>query len=302
MGEDPVEEDHARRDLTDEPFWASNDDFAEVMSRLSRRAAIVAINPMPKLDDLLDSSLSCRGPRTRQEAGLRDRVEFREGDVLRLPFPDASFGVVLCVTVLSHVPNGEAAIPELVRVLRSGGRLGVFDLDTDMTAFTHPDRALTRRIVWDRSSIVDGQAAEAVARERGSKLLSFEIRDASAIDTTFSAASRARASAVLVSASGILFPHARRIAQLCSQHRLPAMYGLREYVEAGGLISYGPEINDIWRRAAVSVDKILKGARLAELPVEQPVKFELIINLPTAKALGLTIPQPLLARADQVIE
>jgi len=80
-----------------------------------------------------------------QEAGLGDRVEFREGDVLGLPFPDSSFDVVLSVTVLSHVPRGEAAIPELVRVLRSGGRLGVFDLDTDMTAFTHPDRALTRR-------------------------------------------------------------------------------------------------------------------------------------------------------------
>jgi ubiquinone/menaquinone biosynthesis C-methylase UbiE len=79
--------------------------------------------------------------------GFGDRVEFREGDALRLPFPDRSFDAVVCVTVLSHVPNGEAAIPELVRVLRAGGRLGVFDLDTDMTAFTHPDRDLTRRII-----------------------------------------------------------------------------------------------------------------------------------------------------------
>ena len=76
-----------------------------------------------------------------------DRVQFREGSALRLPFPDDSFDAVVCVTVLSHVPGGEAAIPELVRVLRGGGRLGVFDLDTDMTTFTHPDRALTRRIV-----------------------------------------------------------------------------------------------------------------------------------------------------------
>ena len=93
-----------------------------------------------------------------QEAGLADRVEFRQGDVLRLPFPDRSFDVVLCVTVLSHVPGGEAAIPELVRVLRPGGRLGVFDLDTDMTAFTHPDRTLTRRIVAAASdaTAVDG--------------------------------------------------------------------------------------------------------------------------------------------------
>jgi ubiquinone/menaquinone biosynthesis C-methylase UbiE len=81
------------------------------------------------------------------ETGLGGHVEFHEGDALRLPFPDRSFDAAVCVTVLSHVPKGETAIPELVRVLRSGGRLGVFDLDTDMTAFTHPDRNLTRRIV-----------------------------------------------------------------------------------------------------------------------------------------------------------
>jgi ubiquinone/menaquinone biosynthesis C-methylase UbiE len=91
-----------------------------------------------------------------QQAGLDDRVRFREGDVLRLPLQDSSFDVVLCATVLSHVPNGEAAVPELVRVLRSGGRLGVFDLDTDMTAFTHPDRALTRRIVAAASDATAG--------------------------------------------------------------------------------------------------------------------------------------------------
>jgi putative ABC transport system substrate-binding protein len=105
-----------------------------------------------------------------------------------------------------------------------------------------------------------------------------------------------------VSAAGILFPRARRVAELSVKNRLPSMYGLREYVEAGGLISYGADINDIWRRAAVFVDKILKGAKPADLPVEQPTKFELVINLKTAKALGLTIPQSVLLRADQVLE
>jgi ubiquinone/menaquinone biosynthesis C-methylase UbiE len=92
------------------------------------------------------------------EAGVADRVEFREGSALRLPFPECSFDVVVAVTVLSHVPGGDAAIPELVRVLRPGGRLGVFDLDTDMTAFTHADRDLTRRIVAAASdaTAVDG--------------------------------------------------------------------------------------------------------------------------------------------------
>jgi SAM-dependent methyltransferase len=93
-----------------------------------------------------------------REAGFVDGIEFREGSVLQLPFPDGAFDAVLCVTVLSHVPGGEAAIPELARVLRSGGRLGVFDLDTDMTTFTHSDRALTRRIVAAASdaTAVDG--------------------------------------------------------------------------------------------------------------------------------------------------
>ena len=111
-----------------------------------------------------------------------------------------------------------------------------------------------------------------------------------------------RTSALLVSAAGILFPRARLVAELSTKNRLPSMYGLREYVEAGGLISYGADINDIWRRAAVFVDKIFKGAKPGDLPVEQPTKFELVINLKTAKALKLTIPQTLLLRADQAIE
>jgi len=157
-------------------------------------------------------------------------------------------------------------------------------------------------VVWDRASLLYWQAAETAARKRGWKLLSLEIRDAGEIEGVFRAATGARAGALLVSAAGLLFPHARRFAELAARSRLPAMYELRPYVEAGGLISYGADINDIWRRAAVFVDKILKGAKPADLPIEQPTKFELVINLKTAKALGLTIPQSVLARADQVIQ
>ena len=111
----------------------------EIARRVGSRGVAIGLDPSP--------TLLAVARELAQEAGLGDWIEFREGDALRLPFPDGSFDVVVCVTVLSHVPRGEAAIPEFVRVLRSGGRLGVFDLDTDMTAFTHPDRALTRRIV-----------------------------------------------------------------------------------------------------------------------------------------------------------
>jgi putative ABC transport system substrate-binding protein len=156
-------------------------------------------------------------------------------------------------------------------------------------------------VLWDQSSILDWQAAEAAARERGWKLLSLEIRSAGDLEGALKAASDARASALLVSAAGLLFPRARRLTELTAKHRLPSMFGLREYVEAGGLISYGPNIDDIWRRAAVFVDKILRGARPADLPVEQPTKFELLINLGTAKTLGLVIPQSILLQADDIV-
>jgi putative ABC transport system substrate-binding protein len=157
-------------------------------------------------------------------------------------------------------------------------------------------------VLWNRASLLFWQAAEAAARERGWKLLSLEIRDAGEIEGAFKAATNARAGALLVFAGGLFDRQARRIAELAAKSRLPAMYSLGFYVEAGGLISYSADLIDIWRRAAVFVDKILKGAKPADLPVEQPTKFELVINLKTAKALGLTLPPSLLLRANEIIQ
>ena len=113
---------------------------------------------------------------------------------------------------------------------------------------------------------------------------------------------RERAGALLVLADPMFALHRRRIADLAVKSRLPAMYGNRPHVEAGGLMSYGANVADMFRRAATYVDKILKGAKPADLPVEQPTRFELVVNLKTAKALGLTIPRSILVRADQVIQ
>ena len=121
-------------------------------------------------------------------------------------------------------------------------------------------------------------------------------------DSAFAAMTRAHAGALLVLADSIFFEHSRRLAALATMSHLPTMYQGRALVEAGGLLSYGASLPDLWRRAATYVDKILKGAKPADLPVEQPTKFELVINLKTAKALGITMPPSLLLLADEVIQ
>jgi putative ABC transport system substrate-binding protein len=129
-----------------------------------------------------------------------------------------------------------------------------------------------------------------------------EARGPNEFDGAFAAMAKERVGALLVLSDAMLSSHRTRLADLAARSRLPAAYAVRESVEAGGLMSYGPSFLDLYRRSAAYVDKILKGAKPADLPVEQPTTFELVINLKTAKALGLTIPQSLLQRADQVIE
>ena len=144
--------------------------------------------------------------------------------------------------------------------------------------------------------------AKAAARVLGVRLQTLEARDPQQIDSAFAAMTRERAGALLILLDTIFTNQQRQIADLAANRLLPSIFGVAEYAEAGGLMVYGANLLDLERRSATYVDRILKGARAADLPVEQPTKFELVINLRTAKAIGATIPPSLLLRADQIID
>jgi putative tryptophan/tyrosine transport system substrate-binding protein len=146
------------------------------------------------------------------------------------------------------------------------------------------------------------KSAEVAAGVLGIQLQFVEARSPADIDKAFSEIAGARPDAAIVLVSGMLLGERKRLVDLAASNRLPVLYTFRELADAGGLMSYGTSLADLFRRAASYVDKILKGAKPADLPVEQPVKLELVINLKTAQALGLTVPPTLVARADQVIE
>jgi len=143
---------------------------------------------------------------------------------------------------------------------------------------------------------------EATARLRGVRLVVVEARDIEQYGTAFEDMTRQRAEAVIVLSGPEFSQNLGRLAELAAMHRLPSLWQYRDFVVAGGLLSYGPNIQDLSARAAIFVDRILKGANPGVLPVQQPTRFELAINLRTAKALGITIPQSLLLRADEVIQ
>jgi putative ABC transport system substrate-binding protein len=148
----------------------------------------------------------------------------------------------------------------------------------------------------------DKGARASLARALGVQLSKLEARNGTELDRAFATAARERVDAVFVLASPMAVQQRGRLVSLATKHRLSTMYAMRIFVEAGGLLAYGPDLLDLYRRASGYVDKIFKGAKPGDLPIEQPTKFELVINLKTAKALGLTIPPSLLQRADQVIE
>ena len=154
-----------------------------------------------------------------------------------------------------------------------------------------------------QGALLDYRETESAARSLGLHLQSVEVSRAGDLERAFSTMIRGRVEALLVPAvSPVMYSNRNEVARLAQQNRLPSMFGTRDYAEAGGLMAYGPSATDQWRRAATYVDKILRGARPGDLPVQQPSRFELVINRRTARALGLTIPPSLLQRADQVIE
>jgi putative ABC transport system substrate-binding protein len=159
--------------------------------------------------------------------------------------------------------------------------------------------------LWNPDNTVNAvslKETEVVAQTLGVQLLSLGVRRGDDLESAFREALRGRANALIAVGDTMLLTYRERIVDFAAMNRLPAMYGNQDYMDVGGLMFYGPDVADMYRRAAAYVDKILKGAKPGDLPIEQPKKVELMINLKTARALGLTIPQSLLLRADQVIQ
>jgi putative ABC transport system substrate-binding protein len=216
------------------------------------------------------------------------------------------------IPIVFAIHADPVGVGHVASLARPGGNItGLSTLLTDLVAkeleiFKEAVPQTTRiGILWNPSTPSHGpavQAVEAVGEKLGVQLLLVPARTVEEFDGAFSTMTREGLGGFLVIASPLSFSQRVPLAELALKHRLPGMFGSRENVEAGGLMSYGADYNDLHRRAALYIDKILKGAKPADLPVEQASKYELVINLKTAKALGLEIPPTLLGRADEVIE
>jgi putative ABC transport system substrate-binding protein len=195
---------------------------------------------------------------------------------------------------------------------RPGGNVtGVFSMSNELAGkrlellkqlIPRTSRVAFLRDPDNRASALNLRNAESAAKSLGVVVQGFSVRGPKEFDAAFVAMKRARIDAVILGENTPFFADRRRIADLAIVHRLPMVAQAKEYAEAGGLVSYGPDYPDQYRHAAEYVDKILKGAKPGDLPIEQPTKFELVINMKTAKALGLTIPPSVLGRADEVIQ
>ena len=245
----------------------------------------------------------------RELVGLKMDVILATSDVVIAAIKRETQTIPI-VMVFSTDPMGTGFVASLARP--GGNVTGLSNISSELSRkrlelLREAVPGLSRvAALWNpdvRGALLDYKETEGAARLLRLELQSVEVSRAEDLDRAFSAVTKQRAQAlVLPGANPVGFINRGKIATFAQRNRLPSMYPTREYVEAGGLMSYGPSLPDLFRRAATYVDKILKGAKPADLPIEQPTKFELVINLKTAKALGLTIPPSLLQRADQVIE
>jgi putative ABC transport system substrate-binding protein len=205
-------------------------------------------------------------------------------------------------------PVGSGFVKSLARP--GGNTTGTSNLNTDispklleMLLSMVPKLSRIAVLVNPENASVSGilKSIQSAAQSKNVTILPVEARTAPEIEKAFSSMARQKAGAVILTREPFFNQQVRQFAELAAKNRLPAISGLREYVEAGGLMSYGSSLTDLHRRTATYVDKILKGAKPADLPVEQPIKFELVINGKTTKALGLTIPQALLISANEIV-
>ena len=214
---------------------------------------------------------------------------------------------IVLITALDPIGNGLVA-----SLARPGGNVTGLSLGTAegfagkwLQLLKEAIPKLSRvAVLWNRANPVNTSQVhdiEAAARTLGVRLQLLEFRGPDQVEGALAAITTTRPDGLIVPADAAAFQERARIIAFAAKNRLPTIYPQRETVEAGGLMAYGPNAIDSWRRAATYVDKILKGAKPADLPVEQPTRFELVINMKTAKALGLTIPPSLLLRADEVI-
>ncbi len=180
--------------------------------------------------------------------------------------------------------------------------LGGKRLELLKEALPHVSRVAVLQNAGNPVSPDELREIEAAARVLGLQLHVLAVRHPDELDSVFAAMTREGAEALLMQGDAVFWYHRTRVVALAAQHRLPAVFDAREFADAGGLMTYGASVPDSHRRAAVYVDKILKGTKPADLPVERPMKFEFVINLKTAKALGVTIPPALLFQADEVIQ
>jgi putative ABC transport system substrate-binding protein len=214
------------------------------------------------------------------------------------------------VIFLSHAdPIGSGHVRSLARPGGNATGLTIMMTDTSVKGlelFKEAVPKLSRvAVVWDPATPSHGPGLRAVKEagpSLGLRIQSVPVRSTTEYERAFSAMARERADGLLVLSTPLFIAGAEPLAGLALRNKLPSLFGPRHHVAAGGLMSYSPRRADLWRRGAVFVDKILKGARPADLPVEQATRFELVINLKTAKALGLTIPPSVLARADEIVD